>query len=91
MLIVLRSDLSGLLGVRPAEIDLVEPMVEAELDSAVLLSDGLGLGGARIFIDNWDGEGALACSDEIGKLFLDFGAARGGKDPVEGFAVGRDG
>lgn len=91
ILIVLRSDLSGLLGVRPADIDLEELRLEAELDSAVLLNDGLGLGEARILEEIWDGEGALAWSDETGKLFLDFGAESGGKDPVEGFAAGRDG
>jgi hypothetical protein len=50
MLIVLRSDLSGLLGARLLDVDrAVVPMVEDEWDNGDLLSAGLGLEVVRSF------------------------------------------
>lgn len=47
MLIVRRSDFSGLLGVRLLEIDLDVLTLEAGFESEDLLSDGRGLEGER--------------------------------------------
>lgn len=92
MLIVLRNDLSGLLGARPLEADLVALTLVVEFDSGDLLSVGLGLDGVRSFVEFWAGDEALDVSDGTGRLFLDFGTGRGGTGAAGGgFVVGRDG
>lgn len=84
MLIVLRSDLSGLLGARPLEADL---RLVVELDSGDLMIVGLGLDGARSLAGDEDREVSFG----TGRLFRVFGTGRGGTDAAGGVAVGRDG
>lgn len=92
MLIVLRNDLSGLLGPRlPLEADLAALILVVEFDSGDLLSVGLGLDGVRSFEDAWAGDEALEVSDGTGRLFLDLGAGKGGTDTAGGSVDGRDG
>jgi hypothetical protein len=87
MLIVLRRDLSGLLGTLEADVDLVALTFVVELESGDLLSVGLGLDGVR----NLEGEEDLEVSEDAGRLFLDFGAGNWGNVPVGGPATGLDG
>lgn len=92
MLIVLRNDLSGLLGPRlPLEADLAALILVVEFDSGDLLSVGLGLDGVRSFEDAWAGDEALEVSDGTGRLFLDLAAGKGGTDTAGGSVDGRDG
>jgi hypothetical protein len=85
MLMVRRSDFSGLPGVRPPEVEraALRLEVELELDSGDL-SDGLGLDGVRS-LDAPYGEAARGVSDTV----LGFGLGRGGNAPDGG--LGRDG
>lgn len=74
MLMVRRSDLSGLLGTRlPATVRDVLVLV-IELDRRCLPRVDLGLEGVRVLRDVWDGDGALDVSDATGRLFRDLGA-----------------
>ncbi len=87
MLMVLRRDLSGLLGTLEADVDLVALTFVVELESGDLLSVGLGLDGVR----NLEGEEDLEGSEGAGRLFLDFGAGNWGSVPVGGPVTGLDG
>lgn len=89
ILTVLRKDFSGLLGVRPPDIDLGEPRLDAELDSGDLLSEGLGLDGVLIFEGRLDSDVDLDTSAGTSKLFLVFGAGSGGIAPAGGSPTGR--
>lgn len=91
MLIVLRSDFSGLAGLRPPDADLRLPWLEIELDNGDLLKFDLGLEGVRNLELECDGDDALCTSVDRGKLFLTFGAGNGGRVPAGGLAAGRDG
>lgn len=86
MLIVLRRDLSGLLGTLAPDADLAELILVVELESGDL-SAGFGLEGVR----NLCGEAARDESDEAGMLFRDFGAGNWGSAPMGGPAAGLDG
>ncbi|KAG2001246.1 hypothetical protein GB937_010355 [Aspergillus fischeri] len=90
MLIVLRSDFSGLAGLRPPDADLKLPWLEIELDNGDLLKFDLGLEGVRNLEVECDGDDALCMSVDRGKLFLTFGAGNGGSVPAGGLAAGRD-
>jgi hypothetical protein len=80
MLIVLRKDLSGLLGALATVVDLPALILVAELESGDLLSVGLGLEGVR----SLEGETALEDSADVGRLFLDFGIGNWGAAPSGG-------
>ena len=90
MLMVLRSDLSGLLGARPLEIDRWVVTLVVELDKGDLVRDGLGLEGARSLV-GWAGDADREESLETGRLFLVLRTGRGGTDVAGLFAAGREG
>ncbi|KAH1268149.1 hypothetical protein KXW98_006751 [Aspergillus fumigatus] len=63
MLIVLRSDFSGLAGLRPPDADLRLPWVEIELDNGDLLKFDLGLEGVRNLEVDCNGDDALLAAE----------------------------
>lgn len=87
---VLRRDLSGLLGARPVETERWVVTLVVELDKGDLVRVGLGLEGARSLV-GWAGEADRRESFGAGRLFLVLRTGRGGTDVAGLFAAGREG